>query len=370
MRTRIVTPYSRSAGSSRVRVFGWLEHLGIQCETISLTTNGRADPGGRLRTAANHLHAAAWMVRKGNLLVHREAALVGPGQRRGDRLDRLVYDLDDAIYIPSYGRSRAERARRLAAGSDLIVAGNDEIAEWAGSHSDSVVVIPSCVEPSKYEKKTDYAIDTPRAVWIGSASTERYLNELADPIRAAKAAFGLQLDVIGAGESRQTQAADFVDRRIEWSESVQHSHLKSYDFGIMPLADSPFERGKCGYKLLQYGAAALPALGSPVGVNAKILDQSGNWAPASKAEWYDAISGYIEMSVGARQQKGCSLHQLVVDQYSYRSRSPAWTAAVQPHHRARPDEPLRTPALRQNSFDKDRKGGLGRFFGPSGKGVG
>ena len=39
----------------------------------------------------------------------------------------------------------------------------------------------------------------------------------------------------------------------------------------MPLPDSPWERGKCGFKLIQYMAAGLPVVASPVGVNDRIV---------------------------------------------------------------------------------------------------
>ncbi len=58
------------------------------------------------------------------------------------------------------------------------------------------------------------------------------------------------------------------------------------DIGIMPLPDSPFERGKTGYKLIQYMACGLPVVASPVGANRTIVaDEINGFLAKAKAEW-------------------------------------------------------------------------------------
>jgi glycosyltransferase involved in cell wall biosynthesis len=60
--------------------------------------------------------------------------------------------------------------------------------------------------------------------------------------------------------------------------------------GIMPLVDGPFERGKCGYKLVQYMAGGLPVVASPVGVNQQMVNPSRNgYLAGSSEEWLDAF---------------------------------------------------------------------------------
>ena len=58
----------------------------------------------------------------------------------------------------------------------------------------------------------------------------------------------------------------------------------------MPLPDGPFERGKCGYKLVQYMACGLPVIASPVGVNSCIVEQGKTGYLASNTEeWLQAL---------------------------------------------------------------------------------
>jgi glycosyltransferase involved in cell wall biosynthesis len=44
----------------------------------------------------------------------------------------------------------------------------------------------------------------------------------------------------------------------------------------MPLPDSPWERGKCGYTLVQYTACGVPVVASPVGVNRELVEPELN----------------------------------------------------------------------------------------------
>ena len=75
-----------------------------------------------------------------------------------------------------------------------------------------------------------------------------------------------------------------------WSQATEAADVASFDCGLMPLVDAPFERGKCGYKLIQYMACAVPVIASPVGVNAQIVtpDVTGYLA-TSIDDWVTAL---------------------------------------------------------------------------------
>ena len=92
--------------------------------------------------------------------------------------------------------------------------------------------------------------------------------------------------------------------------------MKPITIGIMPLPDTPFTRGKCGYKLIQYMAAGRPVVASPVGVNQTIVQHGVNgYLAETGAEWEGALSALL--SDGAlRARMGMEGRRLVERRYS------------------------------------------------------
>ena len=77
----------------------------------------------------------------------------------------------------------------------------------------------------------------------------------------------------------------------------------------MPLEDDEWSRFKCGLKLLQYMALGIPAVASPVGVNADIIEQGQNgFCASTEEEWYESLeqlltSHELRKSIGLRGRK-------------------------------------------------------------------
>jgi len=79
-----------------------------------------------------------------------------------------------------------------------------------------------------------------------------------------------------------------------WSLQSQAVDLVTSDIGLAPLPDNRFTRGKCGFKILQYQAASLPVITSPVGVNAKYVQQDiSGYVATDKSDWVQKISRLI-----------------------------------------------------------------------------
>jgi len=231
------------------------------------------------------------------LLLHRktltawDAYCLGPPAGRG----KLIYDIDDAIMFqarrpdrPHLGRMRRFfRTVRLA---DLVLAGSPEVADHARRPGARwVEVLPTGLDASRYPAKAAYAAaDGLRLVWIGSRSTLKQLVQLKPALEAVgREVPGVNLRVI-ADAPLAVQGLEVEN--VPWSREAEGRLLAECDVGIAPLPGTPYTRGKCGFKVLQYMAAGLPVVASPVGVNADYVrpEESGLHA-TDPNEWVEAV---------------------------------------------------------------------------------
>lgn len=339
----VITPYGRNAGSSRVRVFEWLDRLDTPRVVSSYIGQRDASPLRVGRHPAAAVAAERRLRRMAaaeprRLLLHREASPVSRGRLEGALLSRSgfgVYDFDDAL---QWDTGEGSRLRRLAPKApkaliavqraDRVIAGNPVLAEWASQHNRDVVVIPSCVSVDAYRAKTDYRVSSPpRLGWIGSRHNEAYLRPLAPVLRELHRRTGARLTLIGTSQRTLGDLEELIDRTA-WSEAGQYTQLAALDLGISPVPDLRYERGKSGYKLLQYGAAGVPIVASPVGVNREILSRFGMPGPEQVAEWLDAILDLLARPVAEREALGRAAREATRAHYSYDAWLPRWRQAV------------------------------------------
>jgi glycosyltransferase involved in cell wall biosynthesis len=338
-----VTPYGRQAGSSRVRVYEWLDRIE---EPVAISGYvGARDAGprrllrnpGALLAAERRLRRIA-AARPERLLLHREASPLSRGAleaRLAGAAGFSVYDFDDALQWDTGAGGRLRRLapkapKALAAvrAADRVIAGNPLLADWASQHNADVIVIPSCVAVDAYTPKAGYELaDPPRIGWIGNADNEAYLEALGPALEELHRQTGARLVIIGATAPRLGRLEALVDR-IRWSEPTQHALLASVDVGVAPVPDAPYERGKCGYKLLQYGAAGVPFVASPVGVNRDILRAFGMPAVEAGGDWAGAILELLERPAAERAALGRAIREATRRDYSFDAWLPRWRAAV------------------------------------------
>lgn len=287
----MVVPYGISNATVRARAIHWIDRLeqSALIEPGSVSVRG---PGFESREPAPDVPLL--LVRNAGRFTrgHREARLLRRG-RPG------VYDLDDGLpwdtgNLPDLGRwykrpfNRAVLAERCAAAADRIVVGNEVLADWAQRRCNDVRIVPTCIEPEEYTRRNEWHVsDRPVIGWIGSPATEFYLRRLAPVLASLHARTGVVVEMVTGPGPVAAELAPFT-RRIEWWPGAVTA-IARWDVGIMPLRDGVYERAKCGYKLLQYAASGVPAVGDPVGVNARLLADMDGLAPRGFDEWADAI---------------------------------------------------------------------------------
>jgi glycosyltransferase involved in cell wall biosynthesis len=280
----------------------------------------------KLRTLVRSAARGSLLRRSENLLlVHRLLLLTPvPGIDPPRSLD--IYDFDDALHIGSAGASNrrfqwtkqeARRSTVSMARARLVIAANPTLADFARRHNGRVEIVPSCVDPDSQPLHAH--ADGPLTVgWIGSHTTVSYLAPLL-PVIARLSGLGqaIRLVVVGADTGVREP---WIEHR-GWSPETQADDLASFDVGVMPLPDTPWTQGKAGYKILQYFAAGVPAIASPVGVNRSMVAEGRGIAATSPEEWEAALLEMLDSST-ARAERGRAARQYVKQNYSYQRWAP------------------------------------------------
>ncbi len=182
----------------------------------------------------------------------------------------------------------------------------------------NVEVVPSCVDPRLQRRSVHGVREVTSIGWIGSHTTIEYLAPVISAVRRLhESGTPVKLTVIG-GDSGVREP--WIEHR-DWSAQRQSSDLAEMDIGVMPLPDTEWTRGKAGYKLLQYFSAAVPAVGSPVGINAELLSDGRGIAVSSDADWERALLELLSDPAG-RAQRGERARSFVEREYSYDRWSP------------------------------------------------
>lgn len=267
------------------------------------------------------------------VFIHREAAPIGSPwfEWAVAKIFRkpIIFDFDDAIWLPNSSEANAKwvgrlknhgKTARIIRWSTTVFAGNEFLANYARPFCDDVRIVPTTIDllglhniglfheskeleaaghrhqadelrqnissvitdaqnsrrrsEHKYKSmKQNHSRPAARDMrptigWTGTHSTLKQLIPL----------FPLLEQVFNEHPFRFLLIADqcpaivpeFLEFR-KWNKETEMQDLLEMDIGIMPLFNTDWERGKCGFKALQYMALEIPAVVSAVGVNTEIV---------------------------------------------------------------------------------------------------
>jgi glycosyltransferase involved in cell wall biosynthesis len=206
---------------------------------------------------------------------------------------RRIFDVDDAIYVrkprrlgdlPDESRWRRGKFDATCRWVDVVAAGNDVLAGVARGAARAVSVLPTSIDAATYLPADAGATAAPIIAWIGSPENLIYLEMIRPALARLTRRFGdLKLRVIC---SRFPDWRDVNVEKVAWSAATEAQSLAGAHIGVMPLTDDAWSRGKCAFKLLQYMAASLPCVASPVGANTEaVLDGVTGFHAGSLEAW-------------------------------------------------------------------------------------
>jgi glycosyltransferase involved in cell wall biosynthesis len=260
---------------------------------------------------------AVWQLVK---LSNRAPGLVGSWQAQVTWLERellpfystlegflkrpLVFDVDDAIWV-SNSRFTKTFIRAIARRADVVLAGNRYLAEWFVQYSQNVKIVHTAIDTDRFSPHGESGLNKDAFIigWTGTAKNLRYLETLEDPLRRFLARYrDATLLVVADREPALPSLRSEQICFVEWTPTIEVDAVRRMSVGLMPLADDPWTRGKCSFKMLEYMSCEVPVIVSPVGMNADVLAM-GDVGIAAKArdEWFEALVYFHQNRETARQ---------------------------------------------------------------------
>jgi len=337
-----LTRYSRLGGSSRLRFYQYLPYFkqnGIAVEVAPLFGDDYIHDLYSGKGKRPTVVLRAYFRRIKDLLRFRHFNLVWIEKELfpflpawGESLVNAfgipyVVDYDDAIFhnydlhpnklVRFLLRNKINNIMKQAA---VVVVGNSYLGERAyHAGAKRIELIPTVVDIKRYRviPKLDRSPFT--IGWIGSPATSKYIHLIKPALSDVCKNGNAKVLLVGAGSIMLNDVSVEVK---PWAEESEVEDMQTFDVGVMPLPDEPWERGKCGYKLIQYMACGKPVVASPVGVNQEIVDHGINgFLARDVAEWVAALK-QLRDNASLKQEMGYAGRRKVEEQYCIQVTAP------------------------------------------------
>lgn len=337
MNILFLTKYDRMGASSRYRslqYFQILEEHGIACTCSplfmgkyleSVYKTGHRSVTGYLRSFLRRLIGLFRISRYDLVVVEYELfPFLPPLFEHIINLfgKNYVVDYDDAVFhrydlhcSPLVRALLGNKIARVMRGASAVIVGNSYLEQYAAqSGARTIHRLPTVIDLRKYKvSTTSEANDVFTVGWIGSPSTTPYFEDVVREIPESMLTSGVQFVAMGASPLTESRAGVEI---VPWEESREVEFLCSCDVGIMPLPDTPWARGKCGFKLIQYMGCGLPVVASPVGVNCEIVEHGVNGFLATTPEEWQSTLETLRRDPALRARMGAAGRKLVEERYS------------------------------------------------------
>ena len=241
------------------------------------------------------------------LFVHRKTYPPWVAWHLARTAERLVFDMDDAIDLPPPSRplgpeARARYRRRFeetVRAFDLVLCGSPELL--ARLPHGRAEILPTPVDTARFSPARSGAAGLPTTLgWVGHSDNLPYLEALSAPLsELLRRHPALKLVVVS---DRRPHIPGLPLEFRPWRLEREVEDFEGIGLGLMPLADTPWARGKCAYKALQYLALGIPTVASPVGMTAEVVRHGKTgFLAASDREWVLALDTLITRRDLARE---------------------------------------------------------------------
>jgi glycosyltransferase involved in cell wall biosynthesis len=209
----------------------------------------------------------------------------------------FIFDYEEAFYLPAgneaniWGEHRqTQRLSDICQLAKRVTGANEILADFARGHGTEAHVVPMAID---FERAADaVARRQPNPTftigWLGSGLTQPSLERVIPILKSLHQRAPFALKIIGGIPEKVTHP--FPVEWLPWEMEKENDHLASFDLAIAPIADTPRNRTRTSYRILQYLAHEVPVLASPVGIQVGELKEGEHVLYARTPEdWSDKI---------------------------------------------------------------------------------
>lgn len=210
---------------------------------------------------------------------------------------KYIVDYDDAIFH-NYNNSPnffiklllSNKIDTVIKNANYVVSGSPYLTNYISRLNANSVEIPTSVSKDKYFQKTKSETNAVFTIgWIGSRTTSINVLKLIPAFEALSQKMEFQLNLIGFDQNESHKMSHLNVNFINWDVETEIEEINKFDVGIMPLENTPFNQGKCGFKLVQYMGCSLPTIATPLEANVKINRNKKNLYAITNEDWVSAF---------------------------------------------------------------------------------
>lgn len=238
-----------------------------------------------------------------------------------------IYDLDDALFHNAFGLS-GWQLKRVANWMHHLILGNQYLSDFF-QMPEKTTLIPTVIDTNRYPPRPFPKQEELHLVWTGIASNIRELKVALPALQKFFQTKKAKLILVSDSRSSVSWLSGLPVDYIPWSPENEVKALESAHIGLMPLRDSKYNRGKCGFKLIQYMARGIPVITTPVGANKQIVTPGvqGFWAETEK-DWLQALQK-ISQNPEEAKRMGEAARAQVLQNYSIDSAIPKYLSVFE-----------------------------------------
>ena len=210
---------------------------------------------------------------------------------------KYIVDYDDAIFHNYNASSNffikvllSNKIDTVVRNASYVISGSPYLTHYICRINANCVEIPTSVSKVKYVQKPKSETNAVFTIgWIGSRSTSVNVLKLIPAFVELRKKMEFQLNLIGFDQNESSKLSHLNVNFIKWDAKTELEEINKFDVGIMPLENTPFNRGKCGFKLVQYMGCSLPTIATPLEANVKINRNKKNLYAITTEDWVSAF---------------------------------------------------------------------------------